>query len=367
MSRLLILVCGLVAVVAGAGIADAEVRWYRYALDMRTGDTVYVEPLEPAVVKGRRYRVETDGGDRVVRVAIFVDVHQVAEVVYHLAPGRPWPTGYDYWAADGEQTVTVKIQRDEHGQRIRQDFFLLDGRLANYRTRLDQGDDVEGLSYTGEGRLQARTRYSYSAQGILTRSRWYPAGPSTYYDTTFDERTGLSMGRRKYHHGVLEGSSSQVYDTGGLLTRSIDYTATGRAFGVTEYTDGLKREALYDTPVGEHAVRFSHDARRRTTETRHSLNGRPLYTLVYERLANGRVVRSIALGPKGDVWAEYPDLYVEQVERNGEAVDRPGAAIIYKKGPWWPAPGGVEARGGDGGAVRARRASEPGARGRAPS
>ena len=116
MSRLLILVCGLVAVVAGADIADAEVRWYRYALDMRTGDTVYVEPLEPAVVKGRRYRVETDGADRVARVAIFVDVQQVAEVVYHLAPGRPWPIGYDYWAADGEQTVTVKIQRDEHGR-----------------------------------------------------------------------------------------------------------------------------------------------------------------------------------------------------------------------------------------------------------
>ncbi|HXD98396.1 MAG TPA: hypothetical protein VN646_17735 [Candidatus Acidoferrum sp.] len=348
MSRLLILLCGLAAVFAGADVAAAEVRWYRYALDVQTGDTIYVEPLAPAV-NGRRYRVETDGGDRVVRVATFIDARQVSEVIYRFAPGGAWPTGYDYWAADGEQTVRVDIHRDQRGQRTRQDFFLVDGRLANYRIRADRGDHVESLSYTGEGTLQGRTLLYYSADGVLMRTRWYPAGPSTYYDTAVEERTGLSVGRWKYRHGALEGSSRQVYDAGGMLTRSIDYSATGRPFGVTEYADGLKVSSRYATGGGEHEVRFSHDARRRTTEARHFLNGRPLYTLVYERLPNGRVLRSVALGPKGDVWAEYPDLYVENVERNGEAVDRPGVAIIYKRGPWWPAPGDLEAvnRGGE--------------------
>jgi hypothetical protein len=108
MSRLLILLCGLAAVFAGADVAAAEVRWYRYALDVQTGDTIYVEPLAPAV-NGRRYRVETDGGDRVVRVATFIDARQVSEVIYRFAPGGAWPTGYDYWASRPSGSTSTVI------------------------------------------------------------------------------------------------------------------------------------------------------------------------------------------------------------------------------------------------------------------
>jgi hypothetical protein len=182
-------------------------------------------------MEGRRYRVEADARGRIVRVATFIGPSKVAEIRYRFAGAGPDANGYDAWAADGEPT----------------------------------------------------------------RSRWYPGDVSTtYYDTEFDERTGLVTGRRKYRHGALDSSLE---------------------------------------------VRFAHDAKRRTREARYAYNERHVCTLVYERLANGRVVRSLAVGPDGQVWAEYPDLYVEYIERTGEAVDRPGVAKIYRKGPWWPGPG----------------------------
>lgn len=360
-ARFVMIVVGLGGCVARAGGPAEDVRWYRYALDLRSGETRYVTPLEPTVVDGRRYRVDTDARGRMTRVATFVGTKKVAEIAYGFGGVERWPRGYDYWATDGEQTTIVTIQRDEQGRRARQEFFLLDGRLTTYRVRTYTGDRVESVQFTAAGKREGRTVLAYSAEDVLTRARWYPGDGSTYYDTEIDAQTGLSKGRRKYRNGVLDSSSRENYDSGGLVTRSLHYDADGRPFGVTDFAEGLKVTSRYDRADGSSLeVRFSHDDKRRTRETRYAYNGRHICTLVYERLPNGRVVRSMALGPNGDVWAEYPDLFVEYIERSGEAVDRPGVAKIYKKGPWWPAPGGLTADRAD---DHGPRAALAGARG----
>jgi hypothetical protein len=292
-------------------------------------------------MEGRRYRVEADARGRIVRVATFIGPSKVAEIRYRFDGVGPDANGYDAWAADGEPTTRVTIQRDAQGRRIRQEFALLDGRLTSYRVRAYETGRVESTQYSATGRREGRSILTYSTQDVLTRSRWYPGDASTtYYDTEFDERTGLATGRRKYRHGALDSSSREAYDAGGLATRSIHYGADGRRFGVTDFAAGLKIASRYDLGDGSTLeVRFAHDAKRRTREARYAYNERHVCTLVYERLANGRVVRSLAVGPDGQVWAEYPDLYVEYIERTGEAVDRPGVAKIYRKGPWWPGPG----------------------------
>ena len=153
-----------------------------------------------------------------------------------------------------------------------------------------------------------------------------------------------------------------VVGLGGCVARA---GAPPRTFGATDFAEGLKVTSRYDLADGSTLeVRFSHDDKRRTRETRYAYDGRHICTLVYERLPNGRVVRSMALGPNGDVWAEYPDLFVEYIERSGEAVDRPGVAKIYKKGPWWPAPGELTADGAD---DHGPRAALAGARGPWPA
>jgi hypothetical protein len=313
------------------------VQWYRHALELRSGDTRYVEPLAPSATDGRRYRVETDRQGRLRRVGTFIGARQVAEVVYHFDGTRPETTGYDVRAADGELTTRVRIVRDEHGRRTRQEFLLLDGRLTSYRVRTYTDGRVESVQYSATGTPEGRTLLVYSDEDVLLRSRWFPAASSTYYDTRFDPRTGRAKDRHKYRDGALDSSSRNIHDDGGLLTRSIHYDAWGRRYGTTDFSDGLKVVSRLDFADGSTLeIQFSHDDKRRTRQARYAYNRQPIFTLAYERLPNGRIVRTIAVGPKGEVWAEYPDLYVEYVERSGEAVDRPGVAKIYWKRPWWP-------------------------------
>jgi hypothetical protein len=194
---LAILVVGLGACATAAGGDAVDVRWYRYGLELRSGDTRYVDPLDSAVVEGRRYRVEAAARGRIVRVATFIGPSKVAEIRYRFDGAGPDANGYDAWAADGERTTRVTIQRDTQGRRIRQEFALLDGRLTSYRVRAYETGRVEITQYTAAGRREGRSILTYSTQDVLMGSRWYPGDASTtYYDTEFDERTGLATGRR---------------------------------------------------------------------------------------------------------------------------------------------------------------------------
>jgi hypothetical protein len=71
-STLAILALGVGACATAGGPDAVDVRWYRYGLELRSGDTRYVDALDPAVVEGRRYRVEADARGRIVRVATFI-------------------------------------------------------------------------------------------------------------------------------------------------------------------------------------------------------------------------------------------------------------------------------------------------------
>ena len=89
--------------------------------------------------------LETDGRGRITHAVTFIGARPVAEVAYHFDGIGPWARGYDSRDADGEQTTSVRIHRDEQGRRTRQEFFLLDGRLTGYRLRMYQAGHVEGL------------------------------------------------------------------------------------------------------------------------------------------------------------------------------------------------------------------------------
>ena len=153
--------------------------------------------------------------------------------------------------------------------------------------------------------------------------------------------------------------STVVLGLGGSLTAGVAASDDSWYRYVLELRSGDLR---YVEPLGPAVVE---GRRYRVQEARYAYDGQPIFTLVYGRLADGRVVRSVARGPDGAVWAEYPDVYVEYVEPTGEAVDRPGVAKIYRKGPWWPAPAGLRvdrvdrapARGRDG--LGARAAARP--------
>ena len=86
-ARVVMIVVALGGCAASAGAPAADVRWYRYALDLRSGDTRYVASLEPTVSEGRRYRVETDARGRTTRVATFIGTKKIAEIAYRFGDG----------------------------------------------------------------------------------------------------------------------------------------------------------------------------------------------------------------------------------------------------------------------------------------
>ena len=79
---------------------------------------------------------------------------------------------------------------------------------------------------------------------------------------------------------------------------------------------------------------MSYNDKRWLEETKIYINDRYRCSLVYDRMPDGTVKRTLANGPDGELWAEYPDLSVTDVERDGQNIGGK-SAILHKKGNWW--------------------------------
>jgi hypothetical protein len=53
--------------------------------------------------------------------------------------------------------------------------------------------------------------------------------------------------------------------------------------------------------------------------------------LTYQKASDGTVLKTLAVGPNGDIWAEYPDYMVMDIQRDGTGgVGVP--TVIHKSG-----------------------------------
>ena len=50
---------------------------------------------------------------------------------------------------------------------------------------------------------------------------------------------------------------------------------------------------------------------------------------MYDWYPNGTIKRTLAIGPGRDLMAEYPDQYVDKVQRDGQPLSRTATAIIH--------------------------------------
>jgi hypothetical protein len=329
-------VLATVALLFTAAVADAEVRSYRHALSTRSGDSHYAGAIDRSVAQGYRYDVETDASGRVVRVATFLNGTKTGEVFFRFSGDARLASGYDYFGATGEKSAKVEIHRNERGERIRQEYFSPQGSPSEHTVRTYAPDHVEAVNSTADGKRGDRYLHFYSPRGILVRSRWVPAAGTAHYDSEFDETTGLIRERRKYTAGDLSITETFSYDAVGLLRRNELFDPDGRRYAWREYTNGLKTRERYEFASGNtQEIVPSYDDKRQAKESKFYYNNRLICTFTYERLPNGRVTRSLAHGPGGDLMAEYPDVFVDKIERNGRALDRPTLGTIYKQGDWY--------------------------------
>jgi hypothetical protein len=254
---------------------------------------------------------------------------------YHFAENSSLPSGYDFFAANGELTARVKIQRNEKGERIRQEYFSPSGELLEYTTRSYSADSVESRNRTAQGKVTLVRTMSYSPSGLLTWERSTRSGGAVEHERTYDEKTGLAREARQFRDGLFSHSMKYSYDSTGTLANAESFDPKGRRFAVRRFNDGLLVVDRYDFRNGSSKeIGLAYDEKRRIREAKLYFNARHICTFTYERLVNGRVVRTIARAPSGEVLAEYRDAEVINVSRNGQDVDgRPG--VIYKKENWW--------------------------------
>jgi hypothetical protein len=109
------------------------------------------------------------------------------------------------------------------------------------------------------------------------------------------------------------------------------FDPAGHWFAAAELVSGLTTKRLYDSSK---ELRYSYDERRRVKETMLLYNDMLVCRFTYDRLADGTAKRTLAFGPDGALWAEYPDMEVVDVRQNGHPINgRP--AIINRAGNWY--------------------------------
>ena len=332
------LMVGLLALVVPFACAKvADVHRYRYEITGRSGEPRFAVELPPdSSPSGPWYEVETDSLARLARVAEMRGAMKENEIVYHYLGKTLFSDSADTYQL-GEHTGLLKYQRNEKGYLIRTDGFTVSGEPTGYSVRLYNGDSAEEICYSAAGKSVLRNFYYYSDKDVLTHYRRYTG--NAYDDYFLDLVTGVAKSRKKFEDNRLQATSVFTYDENGEVVREDAYNQKGRPFGAFEYSQGLIVRKDYELTDGTKKESIiTYDEQRRAKEAKFSVNGKLVCTFVYDRLPDGTVKRTRALGPglgpERDLWAEYPNIDVNEVEQNGQTPNRDGA-IFHRTGNWW--------------------------------
>jgi hypothetical protein len=320
--------------------ASADVHRYLYELSTRSGDYLYAGEI-PAGAKTptKCVDVTTDGVGRVTQVVRQVNGKMTSETIYQLEKDAKLPTGFSTVAANGKTISRNRIQRDDHGDRVRVDEFTIAGELAEYSVRKVGSDHVEETWYDALGKPKGnRLVNCYSPAGILVRTRCYISS-AVCYDHEYDINNGLRQSEKKFKNDELVYFTKVTYDYFGEILREDIYSANDLWYGVWKYADDLPSLKKYINPGGEiWEFRYSYNDDRQLKEVAFYHNEQFVCVLKYDRFSTGAIKRTFALGVKGQVYAVYPNIEVVFVNQQGHPYDRPDFGIIYRQGDWWSRP-----------------------------
>ena len=329
--RRLLLLALIGAISPSVADGQTSVRYYRYELLTRAQESTYVNEV-PSDARGRHHAVETDAQGRVTRTVVLRGERKISERVYSFATDGKTPNEYETFTGS-ERTGRVRIQRNADGGRTREDSLTVTGALTGYTLYSYNGDSVEATSYSSDGKKQAVNVYFYSPKDILTRATTYsnPDDQSFHVESDFDDRTGVKKGSTQFEGGDLSSSGLFNYDDDGDLIRQDVFDPAGNWFAAAELADGLTTKRLYGSSK---ELRYSYDERRRVKETTLFYRDMFVCRFTYDRLPDGTAKRTLAFGPDGALWAEYPDMEIVDVRQNGHPINgRP--AVINKAGDWY--------------------------------
>lgn len=322
------LAMGMTLALTRAGYAATQI--YRYSLSTLSGDSKYVVPVT-AGSPGTVYRVTTNTLGRIVRVETLRNGKALNVINYFYTTGSTRPNRLVLYRG-GKLINRAVIQRNNRGYRTRTTWYTATGDLSSYTTRSIHGNTVDGISRDKSGAVTSRYRGTVNGAGIFIAETDYD-GPSSYTESTYSTVNGEELTDKVYVNGQFDNSSTMTYDAYGDLVRKESFLPDGKKFFDVKFEDDLPvRRLKSGNPQKITMLRYNAD--RLLTSGTMLVNGKLICKFVYERDVDGRIKRTLAYSPSGELWAEYPNQFVEEVERNGHAIfNVPGT--IYHTANWW--------------------------------
>jgi Trypsin-like peptidase domain len=318
-------------------IISQTLRSYRHMLSTVSGEFRFVHEVAPTAA-GQVFTLEVDSLGRTERVVTTRGGRKTADVIYHFTGESKLPSSFEAFAEDAPVSA-VTIERDAWGRRRREERYTMSGALSSYTTYTYNDDIVEVQTYNASGERTARRVKVYDHE-ILIKEHIYPPDENTHYESKFDPDTGLITGRLKSVSGMVTASIKPLYGPDGQLLREDVFNSVGEPFGHFEFIDGLLIRKYYFFSAGSAGANetrdsvISYDRRRWPVEAIFSVNGHFVCRFVADYDEAGRTRRTIALGSSNELLAEYPDHWINEVTRDGAALDGL-RSIVHKPPPWW--------------------------------
>lgn len=324
----------LSSILLGSSAAVAAgIRKYRYQISSYSLEPTFAYELPgDAAVDGQMYSVETDDKGRIASISLLRGGRTISEDRLSYPDGGKLPEEVES-TVGGEKTGITRIRRDKSGRRIREDYFTMANALTSYLTYAsDPPKQVTMTDYGPDGKKRSIRVCRYSAAGAFVGQTKYsnPADRTQHIDGEIDETTGHIRSARTYR-GALVNTITMTYGANGDKVRADASGPDGKVYTSIEYQDDLMTARRYwDT----REVRFTYDEKRNRMTSTTSFKGETKFTLYYERSADGTIKRTLAKGPDGTLWGEYPDAELLEVAQDGRDLNgRPGT--LHHSGNWW--------------------------------
>jgi hypothetical protein len=323
----------LLAALALPLAARADTQRYRYEIDMKSGEESYAGELPSGnSTVGPWHEVERDDKGRLIRAASYRDSTKQAETIYHYTGDSTLYDTSESYAA-GEHTGKSTYARDANGTITHIDRFTVEGVPTTHISRTEGSDGTDIVIAAVDGVVRLHYLSVFAENGALLS---YKSIIGTgFYEYQMDTSTGQQQSRRKVDGGKQVLSTKYTYDGNGDKLREDVFDENGKPYAVFSYSDGLvvRRGYTFDDGSREQTD-ITYNEKHWSTEARLTVNGVFICTFTFDRLPDGTVKRTLALGPNGDLWAEYPDRLVNDITQNGQPVDRTDG-IIHHAGNWW--------------------------------
>jgi hypothetical protein len=309
-----------------------QVKTYRYSLSTFSGVNRYVSEVAPEA-KGVTYRVESDSRGRNIVVTKLRDGDEIEKTVYSFRGNDKVPTSYKWYLA-GVLTNVAYLRRDNTNSIVRQDSYDASGALSNYIMRTITGTSIRERFYTSAGLLTNDITWQYNADGVLfdAKAIW-PGNTSKYTMNRFDPATGQLTEQKNFENDIPKEHALYIRDANGTVLEVDGYTSTGDLFVVEAYSnDNPIRIAFAGSP--QKIIQLTYDSRQILIESEILIDGRLACRLTYQRALDNSIVKTQAWGPDGKLWAEFANVEVNEVSRDGTGDGRI-KGTVYKVGNWW--------------------------------